>query len=1165
MKILDLRLLAFGPFTDVNLFFPDDVGMHIIFGPNEAGKSSALRALISLLYGIEHNTPDNFIHDYQKLKIGGRLRNSDGQEIAFLRRKGRKDTLLSPKGNPIGEDALQPFLYGVGRELFQTIFGISHAELLEGGKDILQGKGEIGQSLFAAGLGSANLRGLLTELESEAGTLFLARGKRAIINAVDKYKEKRYYISKISLSSREWSEHVRSLKTAETELDAVIKEMHRLESERNRLQRLQAVIPNIGRRKELLIKLKEFQEVPILSRSFTEDRQRCVKELETKKEIIANAKPALEIDKQKLEGIVIPDLLIDHEGTILELYERRGAYLKALRDLPGLEDDKNQLETEAKSLLSDVRPDLTFDRADEAELSAVERSKIQELGNQYQAMVERSEKAEENAEHLKKELTLFQEKLDSLQAQRNPVELCRLVDRIKRQGELERLLAQASKELKKAEDQAKIDLERLGLWSGALEELESLSIPLEETIDRFEFEFHELGNKLKNLAIRIGEFEDSIRELDRQLEELRLSGAVPTEEELSSVREVRNYGWSLIKREWLDKEDITEEKMAFDPENDLPAAYEKSVANADQVGDRLHREADRVASQAKTISEKSKKANILEMLQKEKGELQDQLSKVGKEWQSVWATSGIVPLTPKEMRSWVGKQNDLVRQSEDVRQKRQEIESLRKTIERHRLELGEALERLGEPQPEPKETLEMLLDRCDNVNDSIEKLSMQRKELKNQIQEINKKVDKSDQEWKLASGRLMEWEAQWAAAMESIGLTGKALPSEAYVIMDKIGKLSQKLSEAKNLKKRIDGINKDAGKLMKDISALTEHIAPDLKKLSGDQAVVVLHSRLRKAQEDTAVAKELKDQIKKRAKEIDEAEGVRRLMKERLAAMCEQAKCSEYSELEAIEELSANYQERKEKLEMIEEQLLEQGAGATIEEIVQEAESIDIFSLPGEIEDIVEKMNELEAEHKRLQETVWEERKYLMEKDGNEHAALAAEEAEGILAEIRDYVRQYIRLLMASSILRREIERYRSENQGPLLSIASGLFTQLTRSSFSGLRSDYNEKDEPVLVGVRPSGEIIGVECMSDGTRDQLYLSLRLASLERYLEKNEPIPFVVDDILIKFDDERAEATLNVLAQLSTKTQVIFFTHHNHLVELAEKVGGEKVRIHRLSG
>jgi uncharacterized protein YhaN len=81
---------------------------------------------------------------------------------------------------------------------------------------------------------------------------------------------------------------------------------------------------------------------------------------------------------------------------------------------------------------------------------------------------------------------------------------------------------------------------------------------------------------------------------------------------------------------------------------------------------------------------------------------------------------------------------------------------------------------------------------------------------------------------------------------------------------------------------------------------------------------------------------------------------------------------------------------------------------------------------------------------------------------------------------------------------------------------------------------------------------------MSDGTTDQLYLALRLASLEAYLENNEPMPFIVDDILIKFDNDRASASIEVLGELSKKTQVIFFTHHEHLVELAEKSQAQPV-------
>jgi uncharacterized protein YhaN len=109
----------------------------------------------------------------------------------------------------------------------------------------------------------------------------------------------------------------------------------------------------------------------------------------------------------------------------------------------------------------------------------------------------------------------------------------------------------------------------------------------------------------------------------------------------------------------------------------------------------------------------------------------------------------------------------------------------------------------------------------------------------------------------------------------------------------------------------------------------------------------------------------------------------------------------------------------------------------------------------------------------------------------------------------------------------------------------------LTLNSFQGLGTDFDEKDNPLLIGTRPSNEKVAIGGMSDGTCDQLYLSLRLASIEQRLKDSEPIPLILDDILINFDDDRSLATMKVLSDLSKKTQIIFFTHHRHLLEIAE--------------
>lgn len=71
-----------------------------------------------------------------------------------------------------------------------------------------------------------------------------------------------------------------------------------------------------------------------------------------------------------------------------------------------------------------------------------------------------------------------------------------------------------------------------------------------------------------------------------------------------------------------------------------------------------------------------------------------------------------------------------------------------------------------------------------------------------------------------------------------------------------------------------------------------------------------------------------------------------------------------------------------------------------------------------------------------------------------------------------------------------------------------------------------------------------------DGTRDQLYLALRIASLEQHVKAGTILPFIIDDILIEFDDDRARAALEVLSETSDLTQILYFTHHNHIVEMA---------------
>lgn len=120
-------------------------------------------------------------------------------------------------------------------------------------------------------------------------------------------------------------------------------------------------------------------------------------------------------------------------------------------------------------------------------------------------------------------------------------------------------------------------------------------------------------------------------------------------------------------------------------------------------------------------------------------------------------------------------------------------------------------------------------------------------------------------------------------------------------------------------------------------------------------------------------------------------------------------------------------------------------------------------------------------------------------------------------------------------------------------------FATLTNGSFLGVaaQADENNPNRVNLVALRqrtddPDGvaETLNTTALSEGTRDQLYLALRLAAIDIHLENHAPMPLILDDILMTFDDERAESVFRVLKTLSEKTQVIVFTHHQHIAKLA---------------
>ena len=357
MRLLDLNLSPFGIYDDKKLSFPTDKGIVVIYGPNEAGKSTCLRAISGLLFGIPMHTTDAFRHEGSKLSIGAKLMRSDGEVLEVFRRKGRKGTLLNNAFKPIDDKLLDSYLGGIDQERFLLMYSMNRDDLVKGGQTLVAEKGAMGEALFSTGMGSVDLKSLLEKLETEADGLYKPQGSNPLINAVARnFKELTKTVRDAELRVADWKE----LDAKVAELDRNFEEfrnaMDSLESRKERLTRLRNGIPLIRERQMCRAQMDELGEVRILREEFRIDRA-------TTEQTIRDESAKLEVAREKgkkeedaLKMVEVPGDLLAQEEVIKSLNVSLGARLQELEDLPTVEGMVSEARRTAESILNGLKP-----------------------------------------------------------------------------------------------------------------------------------------------------------------------------------------------------------------------------------------------------------------------------------------------------------------------------------------------------------------------------------------------------------------------------------------------------------------------------------------------------------------------------------------------------------------------------------------------------------------------------------------------------------------------------------------------------------------------------------------------------------------------------------------------------------------------------------------
>ncbi|HPC33229.1 MAG TPA: AAA family ATPase [Syntrophales bacterium] len=1163
MRILELHLKAFGPFTDLKLSFAEALsGLYIVYGGNEAGKSSALRALTDFLYGIPVRTRDGFLHGNDQLRIGGRICLADGRTQYFVRRKGQKNTLLTPdERQAVKDEELAPYLAGINREMFTTMFGIDHEELVRGGNDILTNRGKVGEALLSAAIGAEKFRTLLKELENASNELFSPRASKPRINSsLSELKGLRDKVRKESLPAREWDQHWKRRQDLEQERQAVDEEIKKLQVEQHRLTRIQRVLKGLTERQGLLTRLSEMGAVHTLAIDFPVRRAACLKELENAKEEKEKISKKLENLRLSLAKLELPSPLLDDAMTVDDLQQDLGSHLKALKDKPDLEGRLRQMKNDARLLMETIGIEARLEAVGEI-IPRVERNRVLvlELARLHEAVLNAKKKAEKTWERKIREQEGMEKEYQGLPELCDPSSLREAVRRAQKAGDLDGELGKARKTLKAIEKKAQLLLSGLGLWKGDIDNVLTLPIPVKESLDRYEEEFQTALERRKEIERKAKEIAAASLDVREKLDSFNITGKVPTEANLDEARKRRQSGWALIRRALVEGIHDEEGSRAFSPDMPLEDAYEVTVANADDIADRLRREAQRVHVLADLQAAERSLAEQREQIEAESARQVERENRIENEWQALWAPCDIKPHSPKEMRAWLVSFRELCTMVVQMNQAVDDLKEVELKYESCLVNLREAL-RPFKPDVDQKQWIfhDLLAeaDRClENISEQIRK----HQELKKQIEKNTGQIREAATEKEISAAELQAWQEKWQSAMTGLGLAPDTLPAQAMSVLEQYAELFNQAKSIDEMARRIWAVNQEVSRFQEKVTEFARRKVPEYASYPPQEIVLRLKDDLDRARVKQEERQNHIDRIGEMEEDLGNAEVTCAIMEQKVADLLKEALCHDPSEFEAAEDRSSEYLRHKQRLEAVEQFLLENGDGLPLADLEAESASITPDEIPASLENISKQLDERISHRQELNTKIGEENAELRRMNGLSIAATAEEQAQAILASLRNDVEKYHRVRAAYFLLKNAMDRYREKNQAPLLIRAGEIFARITNGAFPKLTTDIGPDDEPVLTALRNDGARLGVEGMSSGTRDQLYLALRLATAETYLH-GEPMPFIVDDVLVNFDEERGAATLGVLQEMAERTQVILFTHHRHIVDMATEIMKEQPEV-----
>ena len=1156
MRLRRLDLNRYGMFEDFSLDFgqesPSAPDCHIVFGPNEAGKTTLFNGLLDCFFAFPNRTPYGFRHG-STLSVGTAL-NIDGKERGFVRVKKRNDSLLDDAGNPVDEELLSAALGHLSREAWTTMCSLDENSLAAGAEDILAAKGELGPIIFQSSAGLHDVTKILDAALKNSEELYVpaTRGGRRqtkLRKLVAKVAEIDAELKEIDTNARTYRE-LRDNMQASRELEAEARSKHEfLNSRLRQLENVKIALPDVGDLKESRLLERELENFPRVPPG-------AIREAEELHANYENTEVRKNGAKERLDRLEREGEAIATDPEALQFRQRVAALSQAAAFSKRMSEELTRRREARNDLIGKLRLSMICigkDGDDDPRRYVLDDSRIANLNS----LTERYSELRLHSETAKEELRNAEIALRSsgdiskISASVNlEAEKLGAVANEIRAADLSAELKTASANLENARGAVDAAVATLKPWNGDPNQIPSQATPSSQQAERWREAAKGFDRDEQSIIERQERNDREIAQIQTKIHNLTQLEGLVTDEQASALRQARDQAWQTHYRH-LDRETADAFKAAMDED--------------DRVRDIRIERSDRVAE--------------LRNIQMQLNERTASRDSFGREIQGChekrkelysWAASTLALLglpgdfALLDLPEWLKQRSLAEKAILDCRNRKKEYDEIEPALKARKEELLSGLAKAGIPEIDGNATLKRLLSIADDAADKAKEARTRLEAANERRHAANENLNARKSALESVGKRQAEWTMSWNEACRDSWLQGIG-PDHVKALLDEFRKLRENSSRLDELNHRIDGMVQEVDSFIREVRKLAGELGHDS---DGDPFAMFadIERRVNAAENAQREFKQNRTDSDRESREIqrteDEIAEIRRRVSELSKILSDEDRTSSPGDLLlALRkcEQRVELQKRIASYEKRLKDLLNTETASEAEALVEsqrDALDSEILACKTQVISAGEDFEE------RVRESLTA--KTLFNSVGSdEKAAALIQDRQTVLVELEDMARRALQSRLGVFAARRALQKYREANRNELLENATNFFSRMTLGNYSRLIADGSAQNDTLIASRESDNRSCQVDDLSTSTRVQLYLSLRLAGFVRYCNGNSPLPFVADDIMESFDDDRAQQAFRILYEVSKSCQIIYLTHHKHMLEIAEKACGGNIRQHCL--